>query len=168
METIRYRKPTTIEQNIIEKTIKSQRNGQVVLLLLWLILSIVLVFLIADTIKHFHFMHLFLFLLLGGLILAMLSSWFAIKGAGIKNSCLVYIEKGDWNLVLPENLRSPYKITVNDKNIFFPFKKFYREPKVEKEFITFEYVKIFEFPPMFMDHYMFVAINDRFLNEKDL
>ncbi len=169
-EEKKFRKPTRLEQKVIDKTVRSYKNGQKLLLLLLGIMLITISYLVIYPILYgeFSFLHFLLFLLWMTVFMMVLSCWQSIKSMGVAKSCLVFKETNEWYLVPPTTAKGTAKIMVDDKRFFFPFNRFYKDPTTQKEQITFEYVKVFEFPPLTMGQYMFLSINERFITKKDV
>ncbi|MGJ8659460.1 MAG: hypothetical protein ACSHWV_06375 [Cellulophaga fucicola] len=161
--------PNKIEQSIIERCARNIRILHIEFFILAILLSIV----------FWYFTYLFfcenfflgVLILVFDIVLAFytLAIWITIKDAKVKPTYLINSEKGQWKILLKgTNARNMhYSSEVDGKRITIITPDMITIPKKEETVnIEYEYVPIFNSPPLYGYNNIFISINKNRFTEK--
>lgn len=165
-----FRKPNNIEQDIISITIKNTRSMYIEMFVVFLVLDIAIWSLIFLLFSENWFLGC-IFILIGIMLSFFLNSFRkTIKKCSINNSCLIYFEQGEWKIELQGSGKTQHYVSkVNNKLISLLVPDMYEPPKNgESKNIKYEYVQIFDTPPLFGHNSVFISIEGNTLGTKHL
>lgn len=161
--------PNKIEQSIIKRCARTIRILHIEFFILAILLSIV--FWYFTYLSFYENFFLGVLLLFFDIVLAFytLAIWITIKDAKVKPTYLINSEKGQWKILLKgTNARNMhYSSEVDGKRITIITPDMITIPKKEETVnIEYEYVPIFNSPPLYGYNNIFISINKNRFTEK--
>ncbi len=167
----KYRKPTKIEQSIIERCLTHTLYIYTEIFIFFTILGITIWWLVFLSFTENWFLGLITLALAIVISLFLLVVWDVIKETKTSCSHLVYSEKGEWKIEIQgDSAKTQHFVSkVNDKKIVMPVPKMYTPPEYgDPKNIEYEYIQILESPPPFGSNFLFMSIEGNNLEKKHL
>ncbi|WP_435314114.1 hypothetical protein [Cellulophaga fucicola] len=161
--------PNKIEQSIIERCARTIRILHIESFIFAILLNIIFWYL--TYLSFYENFFLGVLLLFFDIVLAFytLAIWITIKDAKVKPTYLINSEKGQWKILLKgTNARDmEYSSEVDGKRITLITPDMITIPKKgETVNIEYEYVAIFNSPPLYGYNNIFISINNNKFTEK--
>ncbi len=163
-----YRISTSVETAIFNKARNLTRAVYIEIFIVFSILGITLLFLSFVAFDKNAFMGGLIFLLFIVIVILNISFWKTIKTSKEINSYKIYADEGKWEFKLEGHGKSAQLVSrANGIKTGMILAEFYETPKVnEPKYIKYEYVHIFDRPPLFGYGRIFASINGHKLTNR--
>ncbi|WP_075343059.1 hypothetical protein [Tenacibaculum agarivorans] len=166
-----FRKPNEIEQKVIDICKKNTRYFYREIFFIFLILTIIIWFLTVLAFSK-QLLPGFIFMVIAFMLTFLVKRILkAVKQCNVNCSHLIYSDEDEWKIELKNSSsRHPQYISkVGDKLIIMIVPGMFDPPNNgSSKYIAFEYVQLFDSPPVFGNNFIFTSIEGNNLNHKDL
>ncbi|SNR15180.1 hypothetical protein [Tenacibaculum jejuense] len=167
----KFRKPSEIEQKIIDICIRNTQKSYIQIFIVFLILDIVIWSITFIFFSESWFMGILMVLIGIVISLFLLGIKETIEDTKINCSYLVFSDKGEWKIEIEgKTAKSQHYVSkVNDKKIVMPVPYMSTPPLYGKpKNIEYEFVQLFDSAPIFGNDSIFIAIDGKGLENKHL